>query len=68
VSAVCDWIRRRVTCVTHEVDVAEVRAAGLSEVLARIGPGSHVRSRASGVLAHVQGLLSPLEKKDSWTL
>jgi SRSO17 transposase len=56
--------------VTGEVDVAEVEAwaAGLAEVHARVAPRFARSEPRERVLAYVQGLLAPLERKNSWTL
>jgi SRSO17 transposase len=56
--------------VTAEVDVAEVEtwAAGLAVVHARIAPRFARSEPRERVLAYVQGLLAPLERKNSWTL
>ena len=46
----------------------EAWAAGLAEVHARIAPRFARSEPRERVLAYVQGLLAPLERKNSWTL
>ena len=46
----------------------EAWAAGLAELHARIGPRFARSEPRERVLAYVQGLLAPLERKNSWTL
>jgi len=56
--------------VAEDVDVAEVAAwaEGLSELHRRIAPRFARSEPRERVGAYVQGLLAPLERKNSWTL
>ena len=62
--------RRDLAGVVDDLDVAEVQAwaAGLAEVHARIAPRFARSEPRQRVLAYVQGLLAPVERKNSWTL
>jgi hypothetical protein len=54
----------------HEPDIAEIErwAQGLHGLVARIGR-HFARAEARGrVLAYLQGLLSPVERKNAWPL
>lgn len=59
-----------VVVVADEVGVAEVEAwaAGLDELHVRIAPRFARSEPRERVLAYVQGLLAPRERKNSWTL
>lgn len=56
--------------MAQDVDVAEVAkwAAGMAEVQARIAPRFARSEPRERVVEYVQGLLSPLERKNGWTL
>jgi len=56
--------------VADDLDVAEVQAwaAGLAQVHARIAPRFARSEPRQRVLAYLNGLLAPVERKNSWTL
>jgi len=56
--------------MVDDLDVGEVAAwaEGLAEVHARIGPRFARSEPRQRVAAYVRGLLSPVERKNSWTL